>query len=320
MTSKSLQYLPFAIALCGLVGLALTGGPAIVDTAIGSVTGDAAQSANTTDEPGAGAQLSGVVAVQDETVRGEVERESRRVALESTESPEARATLLDQRLADTENRVTTLERRADAVEQDRENGRTNEYTAQAAEIGQAARSLEQLLDQTATAIEELPADVREQRELTAQLESLQGRLATVQNQTSDATRTIEGADTEIRASPLTFADLEEAMTETAQAGSGADRLFSSERIDLHVRTANGTTLRAGVRTKGGEVVSVQQGSIDDPTVRVYTNYQVARDLQRSDDAASVIRDAIENDRIIVDGVGLGNSVRYGVASILEWLS
>ena len=63
--------------------------------------------------------------------------------------------------------------------------------------------------------------------------------------------------------------------------------------------------------------SVEPGGSDSADVRVYTDYEVVRRIERSDEPFSVIQDAADNGRIIYDGVGILNSLRYGIISFFD---
>mgnify|MGYP006926881994 CR=1 FL=1 len=101
--------------------------------------------------------------------------------------------------------------------------------------------------------------------------------------------------------------------------SGAERFFGSEQVDLHVRRANGSRLRLAIDTGGGEVTSIERGPHDNPTVRVYTDYGVIRTLQRTDDPGGALSNAVDNNRVVYDGAGLLQSIRYGGVSVFEFL-
>jgi hypothetical protein len=192
-------------------------------------------------------------------------------------------------------------------------------TARAVAVGAEADALGRLLEDIEAVTGELPATERDQRNLTARLRAHEERAARLRERTREAQDAVDGAGTETWAEPVSPVDVEAAANRGLDAVSQAERLFGSERLDLHVRRANGSTLRLAVDTSGGEVTGIEPGPHDDPTVRVYTDYGVVRTLQQTDDPGNVLQEALDEDRIVYDGVGVFQSLRYGTAAILEWL-
>jgi len=307
------------------VGLVAAGTGALALPAMdgdGGVSGASADTdANATAELEAGSQLSGLVGVQNRAVRGTVDRESFRARLDGADTPRERAAVLGRQVSALDTRVGDLEDALRSLERERDDGTLDgdAFVARSAEIGGAAAGIDDLLDESRTAAEALPSEVREERDLLARIDSLDDRVGTLRERTNAATRAIDGVDQPRRASPVSIADVETMLTGALAAHDAAERLFGSERIDLHVRRANGATMRIGVVTDGGEVVAIERGTIDDPTVRVYTDYAVVRTIQYSDQPETDVQQAFDEDRIVYDGVGVRNSIRYGAAAIAETL-
>jgi len=314
-----------ALAAAVAAGLALAvaaGGGQFV------ATGDAPTTLATTDNHserpvgvpdrgvGAGEQLAGLVATADQTVRGSVDRGAFQAAFERAGSPAQRAQVVDSRLSATGERLTELETVvADLASGDPAGG----TTARAVSVSAEAAALTRLLGDIETAVLDLPATQREQHTLTARIDEHQQRAETLRERTREPRQLVDGANAETWADPVTVADVRVAVDRSMASVSGAKRLIGSERVDLHVRRANGSTLRLAVDTGGGEVTAIERGPHDNPTVRVYTDYGVVRTLQRTDDPGGALSDALDNNRVIYDGAGLFQSIRYGTASILEWL-
>jgi hypothetical protein len=265
---------------------------------------------------GAGEQLSGLVTTENRAVRGSVDRRAFQARLDATESPSERADLAGELLSELDGQLANLEATVDTLAA---NGTTGGATARAAAVGAEAATVGALLADIEAVLLDLPATERAQRNLTARLQAHEDRAARLRERTRDARDLVDGAGTETWASPVSVADVEEAADRTMGSASQAERFFGSERIDLHVRRANGSTLRLAVDTDGGEVTAIERGPHDDPTVRVYTDYGVVRTLQRTDDPGGALQAALGEDRIVYDGVGLFDSIRYGTAGILEWL-
>jgi hypothetical protein len=265
---------------------------------------------------GAGEQLAGLVATADQTVRGSVDRGAFQAALEAAGSPAQRAEVVDSRLSTTDERLTELERTVTELAASRP---ASGKTARAVSAGAEAEALARLLGDIETAVPDLPATQREQRNLTARLEEHQQRAEAIRERTRQPRELINGANTETWADPVTIADVEEAADRSMASVSGAERFFGSEQVDLHVRRANGSRLRLAIDTGGGEVTSIERGPHDNPTVRVYTDYGVIRTLQRTDDPGGALSNAVDNNRVVYDGAGLLQSIRYGGVSVFEFL-
>lgn len=322
MTRASWRLVAVVVALATAAGLALlvagVGGQLVT-------TGDAPTPAGVDNHSGAavgvpdgdieaGQQLAGLVATEDRTVRGSVDRGAFQTRLDAAGSTAERAQLIDSRLSAVDQQLADLEATVDDLDGDADGA-----TARAVAVGAEAAALDGLLADIEAAMLELPPEERTQHNLTARLTAHDERVATLRERTREARTLVDGTETETWASPVSAADVEEAVDRATSAASEADRLFGSERIDLHVRRANGSTLRLAVDTDGGAVTDIERGPHDNPTVRVYTDYGVVRRLQRADDPGEVLQDALDENRIRYDGVGLFQSLRYGTAGILEWL-
>lgn len=272
--------------------------------------------------PSPGAHAAGIAATGNRTTHGIVGQESFRRQLAATDSAEQLGALLARTLNATARRTATLERRQRSLEAARQNGTigSDAYTVRTASVGSAAASADEriALIEDATAV--LPPDVRDEYAFEERIDRLDRRVEALQNRTDEAVGAIDGTDRELRATPVTAADVEDAFARAFAADSRLGDEIDPRRIDLHVRAANGSTQRYAVRTEGGRVTDVSSGSIDDPTVRVYTDYGVIKGIQRSDDPAGVARDALAEDRIVYEGVGLLNSIRYGLVAIAEWIA
>lgn len=311
------------LTIVGLVvgGLTFAVAAAIPPGTIGQGADHQGAANASADEIGAGAQLAGVVAVQDESIRGDVDRGAFAAELEGATSTAERAAVVDRELAALDRRIAAIDRRHRSLESARENGSIGAgvYTAKSATIGGAARDVDRHLTAVATAAADLPADVRAERRLDERIDALTERTDELRERTREAVEAVDGAGRPVRTTPLSEADVAAAM---AQLGDADDRLVEelrSERIELHVRAANGSTKRFGVEAAGGASQRVEPGPMDDPTVRVHTDYRVIRALQLGENPARVVREGLEADRIAIEGVGLRNSFKYGVVSIAESL-
>lgn len=268
-----------------------------------------------------GGHLSGLVDTQGQALRGTVGREAFRARLAGSESTEARADLADEWLRAVDGRLAELE--AELAPLDLGSGPGEDVdttTGRAAGVGAGARELDALLDELRAVIVDLAVGTELRQNLTGRLDSHDDRVSALREETDAAAELVAGVGQPNWAAPVTVADVEEAVQRSVDDDSRAWRLFDSERIDARVRAANGSTLRVGIETEGRQVEAVRPGPLDSPTVDVYTDYRVVKRLQRTDDPSGVLADALGDDRIVYDGVGLYDSFRYGAVSIAEWLA
>ena len=298
-----------------LVALSALATSAGVATEQQPVVFETATQVNDTDEQvqrgGADVRLAGLIAVQNESIRGTVRRGSLQAQLDAADSPAERAAVLDRRLGSIDRRVTALEQRL-STQSDSRNRAAG--TARRAEIGATAQALAQLLSESDRAVSELPRDVRSERNLPARIDTLTSRVETLGRQTRNATRTVTGVGQPTRVDPITAADVGAAVNNLSSAVEDSTRfnpVGGSRVLDIRVRTANGSTLRVGVTVEGESVERIESNEPNDADVRVYTDYETIRTLQRSSDPIAVVQSAADDDRLIYDGVGLVNSLRYG---------
>jgi hypothetical protein len=311
------------VVAAGLVLLVAAAGGQFVTT--GDTQTTVASADNQSGQPvavpdggvGAGEQLAGLVAAESQTVRGSVDRGAFGAQLDAAGSPEDRAQLVDSRLSAIDGQLAGLETTVDELAAD---GPADGTTARAVSAGAEAGALARLLEDVEIAILDLPAAEQEQYNLSARFVDHQQRAERLRERTREPWELVDGVNTETRADPVTIADVTEAMDRAMASASGADRLFDSERIDLQVHRANGSTLRLAVDTGGGEVRGIEPGPHDNPSVNLYTDYGVIRRLQRTDDVGGTLETALDENRIVYDGAGLYNSLRYGTADILDWLT
>lgn len=265
-----------------------------------------------------GAHLSGLIAVQNESVNGLVALESFRSNLETADGEAAEAGIIDSQLSTLDRRLDRLEA-SDALTAPTAAGHAGQATHRSVESEASLRTIDQLLSEAEAAIEDLPPALRAERELSARLATLEQRVATLRDESPGTLATIDGQGIDRRTDPLTLVDIDRALSRGLSLDSRAERLFGSETIDLRVRRANGSILRATITTEDGEVTDLRRGPADDPSVHVYTDYQLVHDLRTAADPAAEIRAAMDEDRFVYDGVGIGNSVRYGIATIADAL-
>ncbi|PSQ16464.1 hypothetical protein BRD00_10765 [Halobacteriales archaeon QS_8_69_26] len=109
----------------------------------------------------AGQRLSGVVAVQDAEVAGEMGERAYAARIASTETDAAKAAVVADRLEDAADRLATLRDRKERLQKARENGSISdgEYRSRIARLAAEIRSVERLVNASERTAQGLPADV-----------------------------------------------------------------------------------------------------------------------------------------------------------------
>ncbi len=303
MALHPLRALALAVVLVGVVATPLA-------------AGGTAATANATD-PAPGAHLAGLVGTQDSEVRGTVAAGTFEARLANASSDRERAAVIDDRLTGTEQRLAALEARMQALDRARENGSidADEHAARLATRGATADRLASAATASERAAADLPPERRAALNASERAAAIRTRAADVREHAGAATDSIDGTDGEARADPVSVADVRAVARETIRVPGSFQGVAGSERVNLHVRRANGSVAAFAVVVEDGRVVSVAGEPFETPTLAVYTDYRVVRDVQRAGDPAATVEEAIENDRIRYDGQGLGNSLKYGLVRL-----
>ncbi|MFC3960089.1 DUF7096 domain-containing protein [Halovivax cerinus] len=307
---------PSTAGAIGVAGEPSSGDPSPTDTIDGGFQPSGADAPVDDLEPGA--QLAANTAGQAASIRGHVDRADFAVRLDESTSTAERGVIVDGEVDAVERRVTALERRYRSRDASGPNGRvgTGTVTARKAAVGFEADAVDAHLTAVDAAAAGLPGDVRAGYRLDERIEALSGRLDSLRSRTADAVETVEGAGRPIRTAPVSTSNVAAAMSQLGVTERWYVAELRSERIELHVRAANGTTVRFGVDRAGSDAQRIEGGAMDDPTVRVHTDYRVVRALERGEDPDRVLREGLDADRIAIDGVGLRSSVKYSVVSIV----
>lgn len=127
-----------------------------------------------------GAQLSGVVGVQEAELDGEVESRAYGIRVAQSNSDNATAAVVADQLNSTEQRLTEIETEQAELEEARENGSISEgqYQARSATLYAQSQSAERLANQTNETASGLPAETLEANGVNATaIRSLQDRAA-----------------------------------------------------------------------------------------------------------------------------------------------
>ncbi|SFC42383.1 hypothetical protein SAMN05444422_10886 [Halobiforma haloterrestris] len=156
------------IALVGVLVVALAAmplGAASVGTALQDETDD-----TDNDEIAPGERLSGVVAVQDAELSGEVSERAYGVKLAQAETDEAKAAVVDEQVEDVDERLTAIEERLEELEAAREAGEIShgQYRAEVAKLAAERATAERLAEGANATASDLPADLLEERGVDAE--------------------------------------------------------------------------------------------------------------------------------------------------------
>lgn len=164
--------IPALVAAMVVVGT-LAAFPAV---AIAADTETPTDAANATVDPGA--QLAGVVDVQQAELDGEVETRAYGIEIAQAQSNESRAEIVAERVADIQERMETLEQRREELDDARANGSMNEseYRARMAGVHARGQTVQRMANRTNHTASELPADVLEANGVNVSaIQSLQDR-------------------------------------------------------------------------------------------------------------------------------------------------
>ncbi|MDS0282550.1 DUF7096 domain-containing protein [Haloarcula onubensis] len=145
------------VALC-LVVSALAAVPFVM----AQETGTEQATENATHDAGVapGAQLSGIVAVGEAELDGDIEERAYGIRVARANSSDARAAVVADQLDRTDERIATLEQRRQALDRARENGTLSEgeYRARVAALHAESRTAQRMVNRTNETASELPAE------------------------------------------------------------------------------------------------------------------------------------------------------------------
>jgi len=116
-----------------------------------------------------GAQLAGVVSVQEAELDGEVQSRTFGIRVAQANTDDAKAAVVADQLNDSEERLTELQQRKQALEQARQNGSMSEgeYRAKAAQLHAETKNVQRLANETNETASQLPAEALEKRGINA---------------------------------------------------------------------------------------------------------------------------------------------------------
>lgn len=116
-----------------------------------------------------GAVLSGVIAVQEAEIDGEIETRSFGIRVARAGSEEAKADVVAQRLAENGDRLSELEERKERLEQARANGSISEgqYQARVAGLATETATVAELTNRSAAVSDGLPSELLAEKGINA---------------------------------------------------------------------------------------------------------------------------------------------------------
>ena len=176
---------------------------AVVPGAMAQRTETETATENETVEPGA--QLSGVVGVQEAELNGDVEERAYGIRIAQANTDDAKAAVVAEQLNRSEQRVAELEERRAELEAARENGSISngQYRAQVAQLHAESRTVERVNNQSDETASELPAETLEANGVNATaIRTLSERASELSGpETARVARTIAGASVGTDARP-----------------------------------------------------------------------------------------------------------------------
>jgi hypothetical protein len=116
-----------------------------------------------------GAQLAGVVSVQEAELDGEVQSRTFGIRVAQANTDDAKASVVADQLNDSEARLAELQQRKQALNEARENGSMSEgeYRAKAARLHAESKNVQRLANETNETASQLPAEALEKKGVNA---------------------------------------------------------------------------------------------------------------------------------------------------------
>lgn len=289
--------------------------------------GSAAPAPNATAAPGA--HLAGAATVGATELEATVAAAAFEARLASAETDAARADAVVAYLAAANRSLDSLDREAERVRAARANESMDagEYAARLATVAAGARVAHGVANRSEAAAATIPPALRRERGIPSLVRTVRRRadallsdpaMDDVAGDGPGADGTASDALDPNRAAPLTLEDV--VGSYEAAAGDAPQEMLEvvgSERVVVVLRRADGRTAAFTLRTRDGRVVGATRGRSGNATVRVYTTHAVLREVRRADRPWQVLRGALADGRLDYDGVGPANTLKYGVASLVQ---
>ncbi|MBD3310536.1 hypothetical protein GF351_04915 [Candidatus Woesearchaeota archaeon] len=100
-------------------------------------------------------------------------------------------------------------------------------------------------------------------------------------------------------------------------------LVGNERINIYIKMDDTSVVAAGIVTKEGRIESFQKNELENPTLKVFTSEYTIRNIKESQDPLKAAQQAIREQEIRYEPVGLGNKIKYGtvgtVMRVFGWV-
>lgn len=230
-----------------------------------------------------GERLSGIVAVQEAEIDGEVESRAFGLAVAKAETNESKADIVAQKLENNSERVAGLEQRLEELEQQRDNEEISEgeYRAKAAAVAVQLGTVERTTNQSAQAAGGLPAELLEERGIDAgAIEQLRQNASELRGGAADVAGDIAGD----RAGAPAGAPEDRPGPDGTDAGEAPENVSDS-------------TDRAAQETeRAGERVDAVEQRIDEDDEEAQATLEEARDrLENADSALADARSLADED-------------------------
>ncbi|GAA5431805.1 hypothetical protein [Haloarcula japonica] len=201
-----------------------------------------------------GAQLAGVVSVQEAELDGEVQSRTFGIRVAKANTDAAKASVVAEQVNDSETRLEELQQRKQALEQARENGSMSEgeYRAKAAQLHAETKNVQRLAKETNETASQLPAEALEAKGIdAAAIKTLSQRASELSGpEVAAIAQGIAGPNVGQQARPDVAGDRGgDAANRTEvsdRPGAGRERTPASERTDdTDATPANGTATNGG---------------------------------------------------------------------------
>ncbi|WP_459201860.1 hypothetical protein [Methanococcus sp. CF] len=95
-------------------------------------------------------------------------------------------------------------------------------------------------------------------------------------------------------------------------------IASDERINLNVETESDELL-VSIIIKDGKIIDFEKGSLDNATMTVYTNESTVKEILNDDEPVIAIKNDLNEGKIKIEGVGILNSIKLLITSIIMLL-
>jgi plastocyanin len=123
-------------------------------------------------------------------------------------------------------------------------------------------------------------------------------------------------------SSMVLANLEGEIEELSQNFVGQElpeslgKLFGNEIINIHLDKEDGGQLITGLVIADNVVESLQLGTIESPSLNVYSSEGVLNDIKTSSNPLAEARNALESGEISYQAVGFFNKIKFGLVGML----